>query len=289
MRRILPALVALTALVLAACGGRGAAEPASPGSSTSASEPDPMYEADGMVVDDGTGVPRLCLGATLAMLPPRCDGIPLRGWDWRAVAGKETARGTTWGTYHVVGAYDGETFAVSAVGPSNPDPSSLESDPDFASPCSKLARRWAALDPAGFTQEEARAATAYARSHPDYVTSWVTHLEPVRFERSPVIVNVVVTGDAERHEAEIRRVWNGPLCVVERDVPTARELGRLRKEVEAGLGDLGLEMLWSSGPDVEPVIEIGVVVDAEGKAQAALDERYGAGVVRLFPALTPVS
>jgi hypothetical protein len=289
MRRILPALVAVTALVLAACGGSGAAEPSSPGPSTSASEPDPMYEADGMVVDDGESPPRLCLGITLASLPPRCGGIPLAGWDWRTVAGEEMAFGTTWGNYHVIGAYDGETFAVSAVGPSDPDPSSLESDPDFASPCPEPAGGWVVPDAAHDTQDDDAAAVAYAKAQPDYAASWVTHLDRAQLERSSVIVNVVVTGDAERHEAEIRKVWNGPLCVVERDVPTARELGRLRKEVEAGLGDLGLEMLWSSGPDVEPVIEIGVVVDTEGRAQAALDERYGAGVVRLFPALAPVS
>jgi hypothetical protein len=46
-----------------------------------------------------------------------------------------------------------------------------------------------------------------------------------------VIVNAVFTGDAELHEAEIRKVWDGPLCVVARDVPTARELARIRKEV----------------------------------------------------------
>ena len=46
-------------------------------------------------------------------------------------------------------------------------------------------------------------------------------------------------------------------------------------------------MLWSAGSGVEPIIEIGVVVDVEGKGQAALDARYGAGVVRLIPALKP--
>jgi hypothetical protein len=48
-------------------------------------------------------------------------------------------------------------------------------------------------------------------------------------------------------------------------------------------------MLWSAGPGVEPIIEIGVVVDVEGKGQAALDARYGARVVRLIPALKPAS
>jgi hypothetical protein len=53
--------------------------------------------------------------------------------------------------------------------------------------------------------------------------------------------------------------------------------------------ELGLQMLWSEGPDVEPVIEIGVVVDVGGNGQAALDDRYGIGVVRLTPSLKPAS
>jgi hypothetical protein len=82
-------------------------------------------------------------------------------------------------------------------------------------------------------------------------------------------------------------VWGGPLCVVERNVPTADELARIRKEAEASLDDLGLQMLSSAGPGVEPIIEIGVVIDVEGKGQAALDARYGTGVVHLIPALKP--
>jgi hypothetical protein len=49
-------------------------------------------------------------------------------------------------------------------------------------------------------------------------------------------------------------------------------------------------MLWSQGPGVpgvEPVIEIGVVVDVDGQGQAALDAQFGAGVVRLISALRP--
>jgi hypothetical protein len=57
----------------------------------------------------------------------------------------------------------------------------------------------------------------------------------------------------------------------------------------AGLDELGLRMLWSQGPGVEPVIEIGVIVDVDRKAQAALDARYGPGLVRLTPALRPLS
>lgn len=101
-------------------------------------------------------------------------------------------------------------------------------------------------------------------------------------EFGPVIVNAIFIGERGRHEAEIRNVWSGPLCVVERAVPSARELARIRREAEAAVDTLGLRMLWSQGPGVEPTIEIGVVLDAGGRAQAVLDARYGPGVVRLI-------
>jgi hypothetical protein len=292
MRRIVLAVVGPLALFLAACGAGG---PAAGGSTAAdepppaASEPDPgqLYEVNATVLEDRTQGPMLCLGGILESLPPRCGDVPIVSWDWQAVEGEETAGGTTWGAYHVVGRYDGETFAVTEVGPYEQDPSAFETDADFTSPCREPAGGWTGLDQA--TQEDARPAHAYARSQPDYVTSWVTHLDPAALEFGPVIVNAVFAGERERHETEIRKVWDGPLCVVERDVPTARELGRIRKEAEAGLHELGLRMLWSAGPAVEPVIEIGVVVDIEGKGQSALDARYGPGVVRLIPALKLVS
>jgi hypothetical protein len=280
---------------MAACGAGG---PPSSGQSTAAkersplvSEPKPgrLYEADGMVCDDGKRGPMLWLGGILMIVGPQpCSGIPLVNWDWRAVESEETRGGTTSGSYHVVGVYDGETFAVTKVGPYEDVPGAFGTDPDTTSACDEPEGGWAVPDPAHSTQNDVGAAHAYARSQPDYSTSWNTPLDPELLEFGPVIVNVVFTGDAERHEAEIRKVWDGPLCVRERDVPTARELARIRKEVEAGLDDLGLRMLWSTGPAVEPVIEIGVVADVGGKAQTALDARHGPGVVRLIPALRPV-
>lgn len=289
-------VVAALALSLSACGADG---PNAGGAKTAADEPSPvvsepdrdqLYAANGMVCEDGTRGPLLWLGGILMILgPPQCGGIPLVNWDWQAVEREESAGGTTWGSYHVVGTYDGETFAVAEAGPYENDPFAFGMDPDTTSPCEEPKGGWAVPDPAHNTQNDTDPVSAYARSQLDYVTSWVTHLEPARLEFGPVIVNVVFAGDRERHEAEIQKVWNGPLCVVARDVPTARELGRIRKEVEAGLGDLGLQMLWSAGPAVEPVIEIGVLADVGRKAQAALDARYGPGVVRLIPALKPVS
>jgi hypothetical protein len=285
MRKLLLLVLASLSLLLSACGASTPPDAPAPAVPKPKPDPDQLYEANGMVLEDRTHGPMLCLGAVLESLPPQCGDVPIAGWDWQAVQGEETVGGTTWGSYHVVGKYDGETFTVTDVEPS--ENGLAETDPDFTSPCPEPPDGWPGLDQA--TQNDDTAAHAYARSQPDYVTSWVTHLQPEKLEFGPVIVNVVFTGDAERHEEEIRKVWGGPLCVIERDVPSARELARIRKEVEAGLDELGLRMLWSDTSGVEPVIEIGVVVDVNGAAQSELDARYGPGVVRIVPALKPLS
>ena len=293
MRTIATLVVAPLAFFLAACG---AERPSAGGGSTGAKEPPPavskqgpgrLYEVNATVLESRTHGPMLCLGGVLESFPPQCGDLRITNWDWHAVDGEETAGGTVWGAYYVVGRYDGETFAVTDVGPYEAARSAAETNTDFTSPCAAPAGGWTGLEQA--TQEDARPAHAYAESQPDYVTSWVTHLDPSANEFGPVIVNAVFTGGGERHEAELRKIWGGPLCVVERDVPTARELDRIRDEAEASLPELGLRMLWSQGPGIEPVVEIGVVVDVGGRGQTALDSRFGRGVVRLIPALKPVS
>jgi hypothetical protein len=236
-----------------------------------------------MVLEDRSHGPMLCLGVVALSLPPHCGDVPVKGWSWDAVEGEESMSGTRWGQYHVVGRYDGKTFEVIQVGRYEDD--SHWPEVDFTSPCDEPPGGWPELD--GATQEEAHRVHAYARSQPDYVTSWVTHLKPEAFEFSPVVVNVMFTGSAARHEAEIEQLWDGPLCVVERPGHSARDLKRIRTEAEQGLAALGLQMLWSEGPSVDPRIDIGVVADQGGKGQASLDTRFGAGVIRLIPALKP--
>jgi ADP-ribosylglycohydrolase len=248
-----------------------------------------LYEVNTTVLEDGSHGPMLCLGGIATSLPPQCGDVPITAWNWRAVEGEEALRGTTWGRFHVVGSYDGENFTPSEVGPYEEDASGSAQEIDFASPCEEPEGGWRGRDHA--TQVGVPAVDAYARSQPDYVSSWITHLDPSAPARGPVVFNAVFTGDAERHEAEIEKLWSGPRCVLARDVASARELSRIRSEVEAGLHELGLRMLWSSseGPSVEPTIEIGVVIDVDGKGQAAFDARYGPGMVRVTSALKPAS
>jgi hypothetical protein len=276
----------------------GAGEPAGVGVSTSrsdqspttpsrASDPAQLYEADAMVLEADEG-PMLCLGGVLLSLPPQCGDLPITNWDWDAVEGEESESGATWGTFHVVGTFDRETFTVTEVGPYDSGGQDFGSDPDFKAPCPEPDGGWVVPDPAQNTQEETRRAHAYARAQPDYVASWNDHLDEELQEFSPVVFVAVFTGDAERHEAEIRKVWDGPLCVVEQE--GQKELKAIRRDAERWLEEqLGLRMLWSQeGPLGRSAAEVGVIVDPGGAGQAALDERYGAGMVRLFPALRPV-
>ena len=57
-----------------------------------------------------TARPRSCASArSPSRYPPQCGGPEIVGWDWDAVDLEESASGVTWGTYAVVGTWDGTT------------------------------------------------------------------------------------------------------------------------------------------------------------------------------------
>jgi hypothetical protein len=122
------------------CGGerpdsdsaRSASEPAAAGSRL---DQGPLYEVNTTVLEDGTHGPMLYLGGIATSLPPQCGEVPIADWNWRAVEGEEALGGTTWGKFHVVGAYDGENFTPTEVGPYAEDASASAQEIDFASPC----------------------------------------------------------------------------------------------------------------------------------------------------------
>jgi len=93
--------------------------------------------AEGQVAGQGTVLqldgqaPVLCLGAVAESYPPQCGGPEIVGWDWEAVDLEESASGVTWGTYAVVGTWDGTRFTL--TGPAIPlalyDPMPFDPDP----------------------------------------------------------------------------------------------------------------------------------------------------------------
>ncbi len=96
-----------------------------------------------------------------------------------------------------------------------------------------------------------------------------------------LVLVVLFTGDLERHEQELRAIWGGALCVAGAERSDA-ELDAIQQEVSEVEG-----FLWSSRNPVGNHVEVGVAVD-DG-LQAAMDERFGEGVVVVVPELRPVS
>lgn len=74
--------------------------------------------ADTNVIGQGTVLqvdgedPVLCLGGVMESYPPQCEGPVVEGWDWNPIEIKESSGGVTWGTFAVVGSWDGEVFTL---------------------------------------------------------------------------------------------------------------------------------------------------------------------------------
>jgi hypothetical protein len=96
-----------------------------------------------------------------------------------------------------------------------------------------------------------------------------------------LVLNAQFTGDLERHEAELRQIWGGALCVSE----AANAMADL-ETIQAELTD-SVPHLTSAGVDVlTNTVTAQVFVD-DG-LQERLDEQYGPGIVQVDAALQPV-
>lgn len=130
-----------------------------------------------------------------------------------------------------------------------------------------------------------------AHAEQDFSGFWIDYLDEPReapIDDQRIVITAAFTGDLEGHEAQLREVWGGPLCVIEYQ-RAYRELRGIQNELLPGDGgtELGLKVLGSGVDVVDNVVEIHVVLlDDEDRRQ--LDERYGKGTVRAISALTPV-
>jgi hypothetical protein len=250
---------------------------------------DPLtHEVNATVLESPEHGPELCLGGVAESLPPQCSGLPVAGWDWDQVEGEESVRGTTWGDFHVVGTYDGDTFTVFDVGPMEREPS--RGDP-VDTPCPEPEGGWASPDLSKASDPDLVALMRAVEEEPDFAGFWIDYVEEPSDEKlvgpGGVIANVAFTGDVESRAEMIRTLWGGPLCLVQHD-RTYEELSRIQRELSDGAAaELGLEVLGSGVSQEDNVVEVGVVV-ADETAIAAVEARYGPGAVVLDPALAPV-
>lgn len=293
-------LAVLLTAALTGCGEKtsGAGTPAVPAASPTAYLPaDGPVRAVATVLDDGDG-PVLCLGGIADSLPPQCDGPPVGGWDWTEHPEHESADGVSWGEFVVVGGWDGTSFAATEARPATEADWRSGDENPLSTPCEEPVGGWVVVDPATTDQAARNAVGRVAEKLPDYGLLWVDQsinprwkdyvggdysLEVQQALNDPAltIVNVGVTGDLATAEAELRKVWGGPLCVSH----LANTFERLR-EVAMSLQDLPGSLGAQFGSATNRV-QLPVYYD-DGSIQAWVDQEYGEDVVDVTSALTPI-
>jgi hypothetical protein len=238
-----------------------------------------------MVLENTRHGPELCLGAVAASYPPQCGGVPVTNWDWDAVAGVERAHGSTWGVYEVIGTYNGDSFTLTE--PPRP-PQRTEGPPEtksnpFATPCPPPPGGWRVVDPTKVSFEAVRAARAAAAAEPDFGGHWVDQRGGSN-DPNLAVLNFSFTGDLERHEADLRAIWGGLLCVT----LAKRRSADLRIVQNELAQDDTLRLLSVGSGTIDGVVELTVVYD-DGSIQARLNDAYGDGVVKVTSALKPIT
>src|SRR5262245_56153858 len=289
MRRL---VLAAIVLLLTGCAARGPGGDA-PAQTVGARER--RYQATATVLQSRGHGPELCLGIVLDSFPPRCGGLPIPNWSWDQVEGEQTARGTTWGRYRLVGTYDGASFTViqADLPPAASRPSAEERFKDEPRPaCPEPEGGWAVPDPDRRSERYLEPVTRAARAQPDFAGLWISYLAPmghnVAEDPGEFVLNVAFTGDLARHRAELRPRWGGRLCVA-RQLRSYRQLLGIQRELQGDAGaELGLRVLGTGIPDPANAVTLEVVV-LEERARAALDARYGTGAVQATAVLSPVA
>ena len=230
--------------------------------------------------------PRLCY-AVAESYPPQCSGTPIAGWDWSTVRA-ESAHGTTWGEYVVTGTYDGETFTLTEPAePARGLPHAIDDDA-LVTPCPAPAGGWRPVDPATATQAALEAAAREAEQADGYAGLWIDQRIPAdeiseQNANNPkrFVLNIRTTGDVSVMEAAVRAVWGGSLCVS----PAVRSAAQLDGIAQA-LPELpGLISKTSNEQTGQVWLDL---VVARTSLQRDLDQRFGAGTVRLFGLLEPI-
>ncbi|MGH9185016.1 MAG: hypothetical protein ACRD0U_04235 [Acidimicrobiales bacterium] len=260
-------------LIVVGCGGDGVRAVR-----TARSDGPQLYEATSVVLESATHGPQLC-HTVLDSLPPQCGGIDLIGWNWQSVEGEESVGGTTWGSYHVVGTWDGQQLTLTDA--PGPPEAGLPPPVDFTTPCPEPQGGWTAVEPARATDFDLDALAVAARADPGFAGLWLDQSrnpahadgstdpsdEPLLNDPTRLIVNIRTTGDIEMVTDTLRHVWGGALCVSGAE-HTYAALGAIQTQLTDP------EVLSSGLNERDNVVDVTVVVaDETTRQQFAL--RFG--------------
>ena len=232
-----------------------------------------------LVSDDGSGVRMCSSGISDLVGPPTCDAYTVTGWDWARVPDSEVQDGVRWGSYRVVGTFDGSTFAVEEATRPDPEPDEW----DFEIPCPTPEGGWQVADPDRTTQDAMLGIGRLEEEVPGFAMVAVSTSSGEPGPRDPLdtVVSLYVAGDPAAAETIVRRSWGGMLCVTEVEHSHA-ELARIQKQL---LDVPGTSEVGSGNADNQ--VEVTVFHD-DGSIQRWADQEYGEGVVVVESILQPV-
>lgn len=246
------------------------------------------FEANAFVLENREHGPELCFGGVATSLPPQCGGVPAIDWDWEEVEGEESRSGSTWGYFYVMGSYDGDTFTVEDAGKPK---RGLDGGPHYGPTRSACSER-KPTDRDRWTSQHLDRSTRYANRRREVSAVWIDYLkDPRKNEESEdpdeVVLNVAFTKRIEHHEKKLRKIWGGPLCVVEYEY-SRHYLQAIQKELHDEMGRrLDLDINASGIDEVASEVELEVVWIDRARRDY-IDARYGRGVVKTFAALHPL-
>ncbi|MDT0321683.1 hypothetical protein [Streptomyces millisiae] len=262
-------LVAVSLFVLVGCGTE---EPSAPLGASVVEEP--VYEGTAVgVLESGDEGPRLCW-AMMESMPPQCaGGVEVVGWDWSGLDA-ESQLGTTWGSYDVVGTWDGERFTLTEP-PTAPSPPPAPED-TFEAPCPEPEGGWEPVDRALVEDGAAGEVIADASTIDTYAGGWVDE------RADTTIVTVTFTDDPAPYEERLRELWDGPLCLTTAERNYA-ELVAIQEDLVAEFPEVD-----SAGVDDTRNAVAATVLVVTPALEAALAERFGEGAVVLDGMLSPV-
>jgi hypothetical protein len=141
--------------------------------------------------------------------------------------------------------------------------------PDFSVPCAEPAGGWPARNKE-WPEEQIHMIPGYAGSWED-----PTHQ----------VVTVKFTGDLAAAEAAVRQYYDDALCVV----PAQHSKDELVAIENQLMSMSSIQFMWSAlyADATGEWLEMGTITPDPDR-QAAFDEQYGEGVVRLTPQLRPL-
>jgi hypothetical protein len=199
--------------------------------------------------------------------------------------------GTTWGTYQVVGDWDGERFTLTGPAiPDRPAPTPTEQRPiESDTPCPEPSGGWRPVEPARATHEAAGDLQTWLETIPEFAGGWVDQSyvneidpndyddpEEVWNDPSRWVWNLMFTGDLSSWERRVREIYGGAVCLV------AADRGRVELEdIQDRLNEEYPAVVLGSAWQTRANAIAAEVLIATPELQRELDLRYGDGAVLL--------